>query len=95
MFNVVSDYGLKNGYSYMAMVNKQFNNLSGYPINSWSAMKQFIDLYHTKHYRVSFYKQLNAGNQPAFKVVYFKERPKGMFVWDLKQLKTDTDKYTM
>ena len=95
MFNIIADYGLKNGYSYMAMVSKQFNNLSGYPINSWTAMKQFIDIYHTKHYNVSFYKQLNAGNQPVFKVVYFKTRPKGIFVWDLKQLKADTDKYTM
>lgn len=95
-FNLIATFGLSKGYSYMALVNAKFNNLSGYPINSWDSMKKFINLYHKKHYKVSFYDReaLVTSNHPKFKVVFLKERPKGLFVWDLKQLKADTDKYS-
>ena len=95
VFHEITTVGLKQGYSYAAIVNNQFNNLSGYPINDWNAMSKFIDLYGKKHYKVSFSKALAKVRRPEIKVIYFKKRPKGMFVWDLKQLKADTDKYAM
>jgi len=94
-FNGIANYGLASGYSYMAMVNENFNNLSGYPINSWKAMYKLMNLPNeNNHYNSGFYRYMLAANQPRFKVVFLKERPKGLFVWDLKQLKADTDKYS-
>ncbi len=95
-FNSIAVFGLSKGYSYMALVNSKFNNLQGYPINSWKSMKKFIDLWHKKHFNVSFYnsKALVLGDQAHFKVVFLKERPKGLFVWNLKRLKSNTDKYS-
>jgi len=90
LFHEIAIYGLNNGYSYAAIVNDNFNNLGGYPINSWEALSKFIDLYGFKHFKPSFEKALAHTSVAKVKVVYLKDRPKGLFVWNLKKLKAET-----
>lgn len=90
VFNIVATLGLSKNYKYMALVNENFNNLSGYPINTWDSMKKFINLYGYKHYQGSFVKSLTSGNNIFLKVVYLKERIPGLFLWNLKKLSRDT-----
>lgn len=90
MFQAIAITGLANGYSYAAVVNEKFNNMYGYPINSWKALQSIIDLYDKGHFRAGYLESIDKSNYPTIKVLYLKERPKGLFVWDLKALKSET-----
>ena len=91
-----SRYGLDHGYRYMALVNTNINNLAGSPINTWQNLKTLIELNKKGHFRSYVFKE---GNDDAIatdderaqlKVFYFKNRPSGMFLWDLNKLYNDT-----
>ncbi len=92
VFYSIAKFGLSKNYRYMAVVNDRFNNLSGYPVNSWKALESYMKLYGTKHYRPSITDKggIESHGRASVKVVYFKKRPKGLFLWDLKQLERDT-----
>ena len=91
-----SRYGLDHGYRYMALVNTNINNLAGSPINNWQNLKTLIELNKREHFRSYVFKE---GNDDAIatddehaqiKVFYLKNRPSGMFLWDLNKLYNDT-----
>jgi len=86
----IAKFGLSKGYNYMAIINSGFNNLSGYPINSWSAMSSYLDMYGVAHYRSTFVESLTKNRIVKLKVKFLKNRIPGMFLWNLSSLNSST-----
>lgn len=82
VFHKIAQVGQTKGYPYFAVVNDNFNNLSGYPINSWRAFSQLTSIYKKDHFWASFDENLADLNKPGIDIIYLKNRPKGLFVWN-------------
>ena len=81
--------GRSKGYKYMAIVNKNLNNLSGYPINNLSSFSKLLEL-NGKGNNYSKFRFARKGSDYLFhmdyvnlKVMYFKEEMPGLFLWKL------------
>jgi len=88
-------YGLKNDYSYVAIVNSGVNNLSGFPINDWANMKKYLKLLDKEDYRIAFkFSEENGrvlvNDRIYLEVVYFKKSIPELFIWNLRKLRRDT-----
>ena len=90
VFHTVAKVGNSKGQRYFAIVNKNFNNLSGYPINNWYAFSQLTSIYKKGHFWSSFSRSLSKIRKPNVNVVYFKTRPKGLFVWNVQNTLSQT-----
>jgi len=82
-------YGKKNGYRYMAIVNKNINNLAGYPINNVNSFSRLLELngnennYNKFRFSRKGSDYLLHMDYVNLKVVYFKEPMPGLFLWKL------------
>jgi len=86
LLHKAEDFGRERGYSYMAIVNKKMNNLSGYPINNENALMEYFDLYRTAHFKPKVIDKrggIIADSWGKLKVVYLKEKIPGLFLWRL------------
>jgi len=86
----IAKFGESKGYRYMAIINNGFNNLSGYPINSWSAMDSYLDMEGKGHFRPAFRKTLASDRIVELRIKFFKNRIPGMFLWNLSSLNSST-----
>lgn len=88
LFGAFVKYGESKGYKYFAITNEDVNNLQGFPINT---MKDFY-VYNLKgkfnqtgKTGYSFLK----GSTFEFKIVYFKEKPSNLFLFNVENIKNE------
>lgn len=83
--------GKKNGFKYFAVINKNVNNLQGFPINKPKDLHEFCQAYRI-YKKADFYKLRcpDIGGVEGVKVVYFKEPIPGLALYNIERiLKSD------
>jgi hypothetical protein len=84
---IAENFGKQNGYKYMAIVNEGTNNLVGFPLNTKESFDKYIGLKNYKHFNPKVYSEskdtLFNGGSLNLKVIYFKEKIPGLFLFKL------------
>ncbi|AHJ11312.1 hypothetical protein [Sulfurospirillum multivorans] len=86
-------YARANNYKYFAFVNEEFNNLNGFTVNKYPDFRKFTDLkngYHGNGKKVQSYLGSYSVN---LEVQFFKERQKGLFLYDVEEFEKDRKIY--
>jgi hypothetical protein len=95
-FYAAAVHGKRLGYSYFAITAESMNNLSGFPINNFNNIVQFCNWEkENKAYRPGplCYKKGIIGYSVELEVKYFKNPIPGLFLYNIDEVITQTEKY--
>ena len=81
--------GKKNGFKYFAVINKNINNLQGFPITKINDLHEYCYAY--KLYKDADYFKRRCPNIRGIKIVYFKKAIPGLPLWNIERVLKSED----
>lgn len=91
---ILAQEGKKNGFKYFAVINKNINNLQGFPITKINDLHEYCNAY--KLYKDADYFKRRCPNIRGIKIVYFKKAIPGLPLWNIERvLKSEDAKETL